>query len=194
MPLSHPPAWPSGRVCWLSERGAPEDATENPMIDIREATPEDIPAVAHVHVTADWDTYAPLFGAGAYRLESAESEQRWRQALEGNGPLLVAADRGSIVGPGHAVADRIDALYLLSAYHRRGIGKAMFWRLLHFLNERGVPEAQADVVSVNANAIAFYRAQGARHVGRRINSDPRGDTEDLIFAVPTAKAGVQSVP
>jgi GNAT superfamily N-acetyltransferase len=162
------------------------------MIEIHKATAEDIPAMAQVHVKADWDTYAPLFGAEAYRLESSESEQRWRRALEGDGLLLVATDRGSIVGLGHAVPDRVDALYLLSAYHRRGIGKAMFSWLLQFLNERGVPEAQIDVVTVNANAIAFYTAQGARRVGRRVNGDPRGDTEDLIFAVPTAKQGGQT--
>jgi ribosomal protein S18 acetylase RimI-like enzyme len=164
------------------------------MLEIREATPEDIPAIAQVHVKADWETYAPLFGAEAYRLEIAELEQRWRRALEGNGLLLVATDRDSIMGLGHAVADRIDALYLLSTYQRRGIGKALLSRLLAFLHSRGVREARFDVVTLNANAIAFYEAQGARSVGRRINKDPRGDTEDLIFVVPTAKAGIQSVP
>jgi GNAT superfamily N-acetyltransferase len=158
------------------------------MIDIRKAAEEDIPAIAQVHVKADWDTYAPLFGAEAYMLTIGESADRWRRALKGGGLLLVATDGGAIVGLGHACAERIDALYLRSAYHRRGIGRAMFWRLLQFLQERGISEAQVDIVTVNANAIAFYRAQGARQVGRRINKDPRGDTEDLIFAVPTAKA------
>jgi len=162
------------------------------MIEIREATVEDIPAIVHVHVNVDWDTYFPLFGAAAYRLTAAESGDRWRRALEGGGLLLVACGRGAIVGLGHACADRIDALYILPAYHRQGIGKAMFARLLRFLRERGVSEARFDVVAVNAAAIAFYRAQGAREVGRCVNRDPRGDTEDLIFAVPTAKQGGQT--
>jgi len=164
------------------------------MIEIRQATAEDVPAIAQAHVEADWDTYAPLFGADAYRLEIAESEQRWRRALGDGGLLLVATDWGAVVGLAHAVADRIDAIYLLSAYRRRGIGKAMFSRLLQFLNEWGMVEAQVDVVAINAAAIAFYRAQGARPVGRRVHGDPRGDTEDLIFAVPTAQAGPRSVP
>jgi ribosomal protein S18 acetylase RimI-like enzyme len=162
------------------------------MIEIREATVGDVPAIAEVHVKADWDTYAPLFGAEAYKLTVAESEDRWRQALEGGGLLLVATDRGVIIGLGHACAGRIDALYLLSAYHRRGIGKALLAGLLRFLQERGVSEAQLDVVTVNANAIAFYRTQGARQIGRRINKDPRGDTENLIFAISTAKQGGQT--
>jgi ribosomal protein S18 acetylase RimI-like enzyme len=109
--------------------------------------------------------------------------------------LLVATDRGVIVGLGHAYADRIGALYLLAAYRRRRIGKAVLGRLLQALHERGVVEARFDVVALNAAAIAFYRAQGARQVGRCTNTDPRGDTEDLIFAIATAKAGgCASVP
>jgi GNAT superfamily N-acetyltransferase len=159
------------------------------MIDIRPATTQDVAAVAEVHVKADWDTYSPLFGAEAYRLEKPASEERWWRALKGGGLLLVATDRGAIVGLGHACGDRIDALYLLSSHHRRGIGRALLSRLLAFLHGCGVSEARFDVVAVNAAAIAFYEAHGARPVGRRINTDPRGDTEDLIFAIPTAKAG-----
>jgi GNAT superfamily N-acetyltransferase len=165
------------------------------MIEIRGATLEDVPGIARVHAQADWETYAPLFGAQAYRLDVAECEQRWRQALRDGGVLLVATDRGVIVGLGHAYADRIGALYLVAAYRRRRIGKAMLGRLLQALHERGVVEARFDVVAVNAAAIAFYRAQGARQVGRCTNTDPRGDTEDLIFAIATAKAGgCASVP
>src|SRR5262249_26572670 len=90
----------------------PMDMSMN-MIEIREATVEDLQAMARVHIRADWETYAPLFGATAYRLEVVESEQRWRRALEGDGLLLIAADQGAVVGLGHAAADRIDGLYLL---------------------------------------------------------------------------------
>ena len=156
------------------------------MIEIRQATAADIPAIARVHVQSDWDTYAVLLGAKAYRLEIAESERRWRRALQPGGLLLVATDGGCIVGLGHACADRIDALYLAKSHQRRGIGKAMLTRLLRALHVRGITEAHLDVVAVNAQAIAFYRAQGARPVGRRINEDPRGQTDDLMMAIPTA--------
>ena len=156
------------------------------MIEIREATRADVPEIARVHVMADWDTYAPLFGAGAHALDIGDCEHRWWQALRDGGLLLLATDAGAIVGLGHAYADRIDALYLLAAYHRRGIGKAMLARMLQALHRCGIAEARFDVVAVNARAIAFYVAQGARPVGRCINTDPRGDTEDLIFAIATA--------
>lgn len=157
-------------------------------IEIRKATVEDLPVLARAHVRADWETYAPLFGPTAYRLQIAESEQRWQRALQGDGLLLIATDRRAIVGLGYAAEDRIGALYLLLGYHRRGVGKAILSRLLQFLHERGIAEAQLDVVAVNAKAIAFYSAQGARQVGRRVDTNPRGGTENLIFVVPTAKA------
>ena len=155
------------------------------MIEIRAATPDDITEIARVHVKADWETYAPLIGTQTYALQAAESERRWRQGLQDGGVLLVATDGDAIVGLGHAYANRIGALYLLASHQRRGIGRAMLARLLQFLRERGVAEAQFDVVAVNAGAISFYRAQGARPVGRVINRDPRGDTEDLVFAIAT---------
>jgi len=162
-----------------------EMAIAGAMIEIREATARDVSELARVHVKADWETYAPLFGAEAYMLNVADSEWRWRQALQDGGALLVATDDGAIVGLGHARADRIDALYLLAPYHRQGIGKAMLRRLLQALREQGVAEAKFDVVALNARAIAFYIALGARSVGRCVSSDRRGDTEDVFFVIAT---------
>jgi ribosomal protein S18 acetylase RimI-like enzyme len=99
---------------------------------------------------------------------------------------LVASDGAEIIGLGHARGDRIGALYLLRSYQRRGIGRALLTRLLAALNRRGVAEARFDVVAINVNAIRFYQVLGAYPVGRCINRNLRGDTEDLVFAIPTA--------
>ena len=93
------------------------------MIEIRAAILTDVPDIARVHAQADWETYAALFGARAYALEVVECEQRWLRALRDGGVLLVATDRGVIVGLGHAYAHRIGALYLLAAYRRRRTAK-----------------------------------------------------------------------
>ena len=146
------------------------------MIEIRRATLEDVPNIARVHAKADWETYAPLSGAQAYALDVAECERRWQQASRNGGVLLVAIACGVIVGLGHAHADRIDALYLLAAYRRRGIGTALLARLLHALHERGIREARFDVVAVNAQAIAFYVARGrGRSVAARTGTP--GETQ-----------------
>jgi ribosomal protein S18 acetylase RimI-like enzyme len=99
----------------------------------------------------------------------------------------VACDRGEIVGFGHARADRIGALYLLHSHQRNGIGSKLLSGLLAILREQAVAEARFDVVANNASAIAFYRACGAYLLGRCINHDARGDTEDLIFAIRTVQ-------
>ncbi len=83
------------------------------MIQIREAAPDDIPAIARVHVNADWATYSALLRSRAYALELGETELRWERALCDGDTLLVASDGGAIVGLGHARGDRIGALYLL---------------------------------------------------------------------------------
>src|SRR5215831_10392097 len=123
------------------------------MFEIREATPDDVTAIARVHVQAEWDTYSALFGSQAYALELGDSERRWRRALQDGDILLVASDGADIIGLGHARADRIGALYLLRAYQRRGIGRALLTRLLEGLNQRGVVEARFDVVAINVDAI-----------------------------------------
>src|SRR5262245_54359724 len=46
-----------------AKRTLPFTSPRYEMIEIREATADDVPAIAEVHVSADWDTYAPLFGA-----------------------------------------------------------------------------------------------------------------------------------
>src|ERR1043166_912766 len=159
------------------------------MIRIREAALDDVPAIARVHVQADWDTYSALLGSQARALDLGESEDRWRRALRDGDILLVASDGDAIVGLGHAGGDRIGALYLLRSYQRRGIGRALLTRLLAALNKRSVAVARFDVVAVNVNAISFYRALGAYPIGRGINHDARGDSEDLVFAIATAATG-----
>jgi len=159
------------------------------MIEIREATYDDIPAIARVHVQADWETYSALFGSEAYKINSDESEERWRRALQEGDTLLVANDGSEIVGLGHAGKNDICALYLLRPYQRRGIGKTLLLRLLTALNERGVAEARVDVVPANLSAIRFYKSLGAYPVGRRINPSPGGAAEELVFAIPTVPVG-----
>src|SRR5262249_12644500 len=156
-------------------------------MQIRQAELDDVPKLARVHVQADWDTYAPLFGCQAYALEPSQSELRWRRALGDGDMVLVACDGPEIVGFGHARGARIGALYLLRSHQRRGIGKALLSALLAALNNRGVAEARFDVVASNENAIAFYLSCGAYRVGETINRDRRGDSTDVVFAISTSK-------
>jgi hypothetical protein len=89
------------------------------MIEIRNATAQDAAESARVHVEADWETYAPLFGAEEYMLDVAESEcdgrRRWAMV-----------ERCSLRQMPVAIADRIDALSSRGAITGRAPAKRCF--------------------------------------------------------------------
>ena len=155
------------------------------MTDIRRATLDEVPAIAAVHARAHLETYQPLLGTMTRALDVGAQEQLWRQALADGDLVLVATVSGNIVGVGHARRHRMQALYLLAAYRRRGIGKLMLTKILRLLHQDGIPEMEFDVFALNANAIAFYRACGARQTGSVRNTDPAGDYDDATFSIAT---------
>lgn len=155
------------------------------MTLVRPATPADAAAIAAVHVQAHLETYGPHFGAG-YRAPGLDQRQvLWAGALAGPGRAYVACADGRIVGFGHHHGHEITSLYLLADWHRRGLGRALLRHLLAAVAAAGLAEAQLAVLAVNAPAIAFYEAQGARCIGRRI--DPHDGMEDLIYSLPTSQ-------
>jgi ribosomal protein S18 acetylase RimI-like enzyme len=83
------------------------------------------------------------------------------------------------------VGDRIAQLYLLKAYHGRGIGRALLLRLLAALRARGVEEAAFEVLAVNLAARAFYEAHGARCIGVRTQRHAAGSYEDAVYVIAT---------
>jgi len=155
------------------------------MTLIRPATAADADAIAAVHVQAHRETYARHFGA-AYRAPALEQRQAlWAGALAGPGRAFVACADSRIVGFGHHYGHEITSLYLLADWHRRGLGRALFQHLLAAVAAAGQAEAHWAVLAANAPAIAFYEAQGARRIGRRI--DPHDGMEDLVYSLPTSQ-------
>jgi ribosomal protein S18 acetylase RimI-like enzyme len=155
------------------------------MTEIRRATFDEVPAIAAVHAQAHFETYQPLLGTKAYALDTAAVERRWRQALTDGDAVLVATVGGGIVGVGHARGNRIEALYLLAARRRRGIGRMMLAHMLRLMQRQGIAEAEFDVLAVNADAIAFYCACGARQIGSARNTEPDDDHHDIAFSIAT---------
>ena len=156
-------------------------------IEIRQALPADAEAIAEVHRQSHLETYPPLVGAKNYRPRSKDSHlAQWQQALAGPGDAFVASDAGRIVGFTHARGERITTLYILAAWHRRGIGRALLARLCQALAGRGVPKATFAVLAVNTKAIAFYESLGARPTGRVVIEEREGSYEDRLFKIDTA--------
>jgi GNAT superfamily N-acetyltransferase len=141
--------------------------TRSEVIEIRDGAAQNIPELARVHVRADWDTDAPLFGTEAYMLNVADLERRTRQALRDGGELLVAVADDATVGFGFGHEDRIGALYLLATHHRQGIGRAILRKLVLVRTpcERGISDARFDAVAKNVRRSLLY-CTGSTSVGR----------------------------
>jgi ribosomal protein S18 acetylase RimI-like enzyme len=155
------------------------------MTDIRRATIGEASIIASVHARAHLETYAPLFGTGVRALDAADLARRWRQAMTDGDVALVATRFGAIAGVGYTHGSRIEALYLLAAHRRQGIGRALLARMLALMHRRGIAAAEFDVLAINAGAIAFYRSCGAREIGRARRSGPDGDYDDVVFSIST---------
>lgn len=161
---------------------------------IRPARADETLAVAEVHVQADRETYAPIFGARFEAVDIDRSQLRWDSAMADGDVLLVAADAGRVIGFAHASSTWMSALYLLSTHLRRGIGARLLAAVRQDLRARGVAEIGFQVVAGNLGAIAFYGAMGARPVGRKLEGEGDGAWEDIVFTLATSGAAAGELP
>jgi ribosomal protein S18 acetylase RimI-like enzyme len=152
---------------------------------VRRATSADARGIAGVHVTAWQEAYARVLPAKMLAALSVEHRERqWRQIIdtpdEGTA-VFVAEAEGTIVGIGccgrqrtgelaaRGFSGEIQALYVLQAYHRRGLGRALMRAMAHHLVSLPVAEASAWVLSENTAAHRFYEALGAQMIDSRID-------------------------
>lgn len=150
------------------------------MTTIRPATPDDAPAIAHVHVEA-WRT--------AYRnvlpdhvLDGLSEEQRrnhWQAVLSSPQPgefVLVAEQDGRVVGFAKGGPERggdpqfrgeVYAIYLLNEFRRQGIGRVLFRRAVEALVEFGLNSMKVWVLRDNPYQ-RFYERHGGKLAGERL--------------------------
>ena len=155
------------------------------MVEIRLARPEDTSAIARVHVAVWHATYRGVIADAL--IDAVTIEQReamWGDILTAytaTHPVLVAEDFGTgICGFGNAgplrgegvsgYSGEFKTLYLLPAYQRRGIGRALLCRLAAALLERGHDSALAWVLASNP-ACGFYEAMGGMLCAERLADD-----------------------
>jgi ribosomal protein S18 acetylase RimI-like enzyme len=155
---------------------------------IRQAQPAEAHAIAAAHAEAHWETYAPLLGDAARRLDPAPLELAWRRAFRDKAIIRVAEDAGQIVGVGQVAGETLEALYLRASHRRSGLGRRMLAELLAAAAARGAHTLRFNVHAANVPAQAFYAAQGARLVGRQWIRHPDGDWEDLVYEIGTPEA------
>lgn len=102
--------------------------------------------------------------------EFITGEELYVSFLKGEYWLMVALDKGDIIGAG-SVRNRnhLSLLFVDDAYHRRGIGSTILRKLCHYLEK----EAGERYMSLQAapGAVNFYRKQGFRAVRPEIEYD-----------------------
>jgi ribosomal protein S18 acetylase RimI-like enzyme len=116
---------------------------------IREATPADVAALAHLHVTTFNETHAPvLLNGPSYEVR----EYQWRQAfqsLDGNWFCLVIEGPDSELigfakGQVYAHSDQPDfagelnKIYILRKYHRQGLGRRLLSHVARRFLSQGI--------------------------------------------------------
>lgn len=134
---------------------------------VREATPEDIPALAHLHVVTWNATYGGLLMKGP----SVEIRaHQWREAFAANDGswfcYVIGGRKGDLVGfakgvrgDGPAMSGELSKIYLLREYQRMGLGRRLVGHVTRRFLGQGVPTMSLYVDPRNPSC-GFYEALG----------------------------------
>ena len=153
---------------------------------IRRASAADAPAIAGVHVQSWRETYAGLL-ARAY-LDRATSEEaraqreaNWRATIErGLETVFVAEQSGEVIafaslGPARdhpGYSHELMTLYALRRGQGQGIGRALLRAVFGGVREQGGHNLALWVLQTNPTK-DWYRAQGAREAGEKVDGSLR---------------------
>lgn len=141
-------------------------------LHVRDATPDDIPAIAAIY------GQAVAHGVASFEIEPPSEEEmlrRMRLLLDGNYPYVVAERQGEVVGYAYAGPHHsrpgyrwtVDSsIYVSPAAQRGGVGSVLLGRIVADAEARGFRQMIAVIGdSANAGSIAVHRRHGFRDVG-----------------------------
>jgi ribosomal protein S18 acetylase RimI-like enzyme len=139
-------------------------------MQIREAKPEDAPAIARVHVES-WKTTYPGIVAqetlDGLRIENGVA--LWQKHLATNETIVFVAEDeaglfgfaagGAAIHPVEGFDGEMSAIYLLASHQKRGAGAALVRQIAHALRKRGFRSMMVWVLKANP-ARGFYERMG----------------------------------
>jgi L-amino acid N-acyltransferase YncA len=145
-------------------------------------TPDDIDAIARIHVRSWNETYAGIFPAD-YLGERTEKVRRetWSNWFESASELhraFVAEAAGDVVGfcslgparrPDLDAKLEVYAIYVEGQYQSRGLGGALWDAACKTANKLGARTLSVSVLSDN-DACSFYEHVGGELVGREVRT------------------------
>lgn len=141
-------------------------------LHLRAATAADIPAITAIYA------HAVLHGTASFELEppdEAEMLRRMMALLQGGFPYLVAEHAGRVAGYAYAGLYRTrpayrftleDSVYIDPALQRRGVGRALLYRLVLESEARGFRQMVAIIGdSAQTSSIELHRNAGFALIG-----------------------------
>jgi GNAT superfamily N-acetyltransferase len=139
-------------------------------VTIRKAHADDVDAIARVHVEMSHATYADIFPPEHLATITFERRQTaWRSIVADRDLItLVAEHDGDVVGFASGGARRegpasytgeLQAVYLLPAHHRQGLGRRLVTKMIQALIARGHQSMLVWVLKDNP-ACRFYERLG----------------------------------
>lgn len=145
-------------------------ARENSSLKVREALPDDVPALAALHVATFEEAHGSL-EAPTYELRESQWREMFAQQADSFCYVAQSPD-GELVGfargaPHDGSVDgydgELDKIYVLRAWHRNGIGRALVERVACRFLDRGVGSMLlfGDAAS---SANGFYERLGAERL------------------------------
>jgi ribosomal protein S18 acetylase RimI-like enzyme len=168
---------------------------------IREATLDDVPGIARVHVDT-WRTAYPGIVPAEHLagLSYERSEARWREfAFREGSPSLVfvAEDAGQIVAFASGGPERdgipgydgeLYGLYVLATYQRQGIGRALTLTVARRLVADGFKAMVIWVLKDNFKARAFYEALGGMLLNEKMVAIGGAELVDVAYGWPDIRS------
>jgi GNAT superfamily N-acetyltransferase len=133
---------------------------------IREASPDEVEALATIQQAASVAALAHIFPPEVYPYPTVEIRQRWRDALADPGmTVVVAEENGTAIGVAGCRAEWLDGLYVEPAWWSRGIGRKLHDEALDRLRGAGSARCHLWVLEHNDRARRFYERLGWRENG-----------------------------
>jgi L-amino acid N-acyltransferase YncA len=146
--------------------------TATASIVIREATQDDIPAIARIY------RHAVLHGTASFEIDPPDEREmsgRFDALKAGGFPFVVAHDDGAVLGYACAGPYRArpayrhtveDSIYVSPEAHRRGVGRRLLAALLDQATAAGFRQMIAGIGdSRNAASIGLHEALGFAPIG-----------------------------
>ncbi|HOG45164.1 MAG TPA: GNAT family N-acetyltransferase [Anaerolineae bacterium] len=168
---------------------------------VREATLDDTPGIARVHVDTWRAAYAGIIPAAHLAGLSYEArEQRWRDNLTNAAPgrfTLVAEEAGEVVGFSGGGPERgadaeyrgeVYAVYVRPGRQRRGIGRQMVQACARRLLVQRLGSVLIWVLADNKPARGFYERLGGRPVREQTVEIGGAWLREVGYGWPDARA------